>query len=72
MKNPELALRAVIRAWDALPSGRRYYSPLVIGDWLRIDMKPAIDEARKAVCTIEGRCEGKTASKTTRALGASK
>jgi hypothetical protein len=39
------ALRAVVRAWEDLPGGRNY-SPSDVADWLREDMKPAIDKAR--------------------------
>ncbi len=35
---------ALIRAWDALPTGN--YAPSIIQEWLINDMKPAIDKIR--------------------------
>ena len=43
----EEALNKVIDAWEALDAGE--YLPNVIGDWLHETMKPAMDEARKAI-----------------------
>jgi hypothetical protein len=42
------AANDVIHNWEALPGGRDY-SPKVIADWLKNEMKPAIDKLRKAL-----------------------
>lgn len=42
------ALNNLIDAWESLPGGRRY-GPREIGDWLKENMSPAINEARKVL-----------------------
>jgi DICT domain-containing protein len=42
----EGALRNIIRAWEALPGGQSY-TDIAVERWLRRDMKPAIDRARR-------------------------
>lgn len=43
----EAELKNLIKAWEALPRGR--YSPYEVEAWLAGHMKPAIDEARRAL-----------------------
>jgi hypothetical protein len=42
----EEALRNIIEAWEALPGGRPH-ADIAVERWLRREMKPAIDRARR-------------------------
>jgi hypothetical protein len=42
------ALDRVVQAWETLPGGRRY-SPDEIGEWMRNELSPAINNARRAL-----------------------
>ncbi len=45
---PRKALQNIVDAWESLPGGKRYNLRRV-ELWLLVDMKPAIDAARKAL-----------------------